>query len=144
MTEKQAAQLAELMGEECLAVRARLLSRVVTALYDREMRPLGLKANQCTMLVCMAREGDIDQAGIGRILKMEKSTVSRGIDRLKAQGWIESSGSDNHRLRLTTSGRELLREIHCRWLLAQRKAAKLLGLNGIARLKDITAPLFRR
>jgi len=143
MNEQEVAQLAQSMGKECLAVRARLLSRVVTALYDRELRPLGLKGNQCTMLVCVARSGNIDQAGIGRILKMEKSTVSRGIDRLRAQGWVESDSPDGHCLRLTAAGRKLLVEVHRRWLCAQQRAADLLGTAGVARLKEVTGPLFR-
>ena len=105
MNEQEASQLAQSMGKECLAVRARLLSRVVTALYARVLRPLGIMGNQCTMLVCLARAGEIDQGGIGRILKMEKSTVSRGIDRMKAKGWVEAADADGHRLRLTPAGR---------------------------------------
>jgi len=144
MNEQEAAHLAQAMGKECLAVRARLLSRVVTALYDRELRPLGLKGNQCTMLVCLARAGELDQAGIGRLLKMEKSTVCRGIERLKARGWVEPVGPDGHQLRLTASGRDLLSDVHRRWLRAQLQAGEMLGPDGVARLKDITAPLFRR
>ena len=144
MNEQDAAQLAQTMGKECLAVRARLLSRVVTALYDRELRPLGLKGNQCTMLVCLARAGELDQTGIGRRLKMAKSTVCRGIERLKAKSWVEAAGADGHQLRLTAAGRELLGEVHRRWCCAQQQAGELLGPDSVARLKEITAPLFRR
>jgi hypothetical protein len=68
MNKEDAEKLAQTMSESCLAVRVRLLSRVVTALYDGELRALGLKANQCTMLVCLARLGQADQTKIGRAL----------------------------------------------------------------------------
>jgi len=143
MNEVEAKKLALSMGKECLAARARILSRVVTAFYDSEARQFGLKANQGTMLVCVAIAGEIDQVRIGRTLKMEKSTVSRGIERMKAKGWIEEVDSNVHRLRLTPSGRELLGQFHVCWLRAQQKAQELIGTDGVEQLKKLTASMLR-
>ena len=41
----------------CIAVRLRLLNRVVTNLYDDALRPLGLKMSQLNILVATARIG---------------------------------------------------------------------------------------
>lgn len=143
MNEKEAEKLAREMSEECLAVRVRILSRVVTALYDREVRPLGLKANQGTMLVCLACLGQTDQAGIGRALKMERSTVSRGVERLMARGLIEEPPGDGRLLRLTQAGRDTLAQVHTGWLRAQRKAHKALGTEGVKQLKALSASVRR-
>lgn len=134
MNKEDAEKLAQTMSESCLAVRVRLLSRVVTALYDGELRALGLKANQCTMLVCLARLGQADQTKIGRALKMERSTVCRGVERLMARGLVESSATDSRLLNLTQAGREMLGQVHVRWLRAQRKAHRMLGETGTAQL----------
>lgn len=144
MDEAAAKALANEMGKECLAVRARILSRVVTSCYEREMRALKLKAGQGAILVCVAYAGVIDQAAIGRRLKLEKSTVCRGVERMKAAGWLEEVEGDGHRLRLTANGRELLGEFHQCWLKAQQKALALLGHEGAEELKKLAAPILRR
>ena len=33
------------IGDTCLAAKVRLVSRVVTSIYDEELRPLGVKAS---------------------------------------------------------------------------------------------------
>lgn len=144
MNETAAATLATAIGKECIAVRVRVLSRAVTALYDREVRPLGLKANQCTILVCLARAGQLDQSGISRALKMEKSTVSRGIERMKVKGWIEETGPDDRRLRLTPAGRAMLGRFHVAWLRAQQNAKALVGADAVEHLNQLTSKLLRR
>ena len=45
------------MGEECIGVRIRLLNRVITNLYDKAFRPLGITTNQMSILVSMLRRG---------------------------------------------------------------------------------------
>ena len=144
MNSQEAEALATAMAAECLAVRVRILSRVLTACYDREMRPLKLKASQGAILVCVAREGQTDQTGIGHRLKLEKSTVSRAVERMKAAGWLEECGADSRSLRLSESGRELLGCFHQPWLRAQAKARELLGEDGARELKKLTAPIFHR
>ena len=42
------------IARTCIAVRLRLLNRVVTNLYDDALRPLGLKVSQVNILVVMA------------------------------------------------------------------------------------------
>src|SRR6516162_3196973 len=42
---------------ECIAVRLRLVNRVVTNLYDAALRPLGLKVSQLNILVVTAKLG---------------------------------------------------------------------------------------
>lgn len=144
MNEKEAEILARSMGDACLAVRVRILSRVITALYDREVRPLGLKANQGTLLVCLARLGQTDQSGIGRALKMERSTVCRGIERLMARGLVEAVPTDERLLRMTPAGRDMLERVHVGWSRAQRKAHALLGEAGVEQLKALAANVCHR
>ena len=42
---------------ECIAVRVRLINRVISALYDEAMRPHGLRVSQGNILVAVARLG---------------------------------------------------------------------------------------
>ena len=45
------------IARSCIAVRLRLLNRVVTNLYDDALRPLGLKVSQLNLLVVTAKLG---------------------------------------------------------------------------------------
>ena len=50
----QASAAAGIIGRQCLARRARLLSRVITRIYDEALRPVDLKATQLTILVAIS------------------------------------------------------------------------------------------
>src|SRR6266536_2842257 len=78
------------IARNCVAVRLRLLNRVITNLYDDALRPLGLKVSQMNILVVAARLGVASPSQVCRILKMDLSTLSRNLERLRARGWIES------------------------------------------------------
>jgi hypothetical protein len=47
----------ERISKTCIAVRLRLLNRVVTSFYDDALRPLGLKVSQLNILIVTARLG---------------------------------------------------------------------------------------
>lgn len=115
---------------ECIAVRVRLLSRVVTAIYDGALRPLGLKASQFNVLVVAAKMGLASPVKVYGFLQMDPSTLSRNVERMRAKGWLEAvEGEDARRqpFRLTGAGRRLLDRAIPAWELAQAKAAAKLG-----------------
>jgi len=124
----------ELVARECLANKVRLLNRAVTAVYDEALRPFALTIGQMSMLVTVAREERASPAGLGRLLHMEKSTLSRNVDRMRVRGWLTVAPTDDGRtteLRVTPSGRGLLRRVHPAWSKAQRRAAAMLGAHGV-------------
>jgi DNA-binding MarR family transcriptional regulator len=127
----------ELIAEECIAVRLRVLTRAVTKLYNRALRPYGLTVSQMNILVAVSRLEDAKQQDVCRILHLDKSSLSRDVERMRAQGWLESLPGDDGRsalLRITRSGRTLLQRTFPAWHQAQRQAKVLLGANDIAGL----------
>ena len=122
-------------AQECIAVRIRLLSRMITHVYDSAMKPYGVKLNQMSMLALVFMKSGIGFEAICKRLKMEKSTASRNIERLKKAGWLEVAHAHDERkkvLRVTPAGETLLREVHGAWEKAQAEAEKLLGSAGAA------------
>lgn len=77
---------------------------------------------------------------------MEKSTVSRTVDRMRKNGWIDIAGKDDglsQQITVTATGRELLAAAHVEWKKAQKQTAELLGEEGVAavrRLHDTVRP----
>jgi len=120
-------RLGKRIARECLAVRTRLLNRVVTRIYDDALRPHGVKVSQMNLLVALSAAGPRRAADLGRLLHLEKSTLSRNLPRMEAHGWIDASGD---RVRLTAKGDRLLRELAPAWRRAQRETRKLLGEDG--------------
>src|SRR3954469_643744 len=90
---------AELIAAECLAVRVRALSRAVTALYDEALRPHGLRAGQLNLLVAVARMGTARPGDLCRTLRMDKSTLSRDVEVMRRNGWLEVDDSGDKRAR---------------------------------------------
>jgi DNA-binding MarR family transcriptional regulator len=106
------------IARTCIAVRLRLLDRVVTNLYDDVLRPLGLKVSQLNILVVTAKLGLAQPAKVCDILQLDTSTLSRNVERIRANGWLEVVPGEDARtqpFRLTTQGRRLLERAIPAW-----------------------------
>jgi DNA-binding MarR family transcriptional regulator len=70
---------------------------------------------QGRLLILIQKHGPLTQAEFGRIAGMEKSWVSRAVDRLVAAGWVERQPLESDRrclqLYLTPAGEALAREV---------------------------------
>ena len=118
------------IANECLAVRVRLLSRVVTGIYHGALRPVGLKASQLGILVVAAKMGVAEPGKVCAFLQLDPSTLSRNVERMRSRGWLETvEGKDARRqpFRLTTRGRKLLARAIPAWDRGQRQALEKLG-----------------
>src|SRR3954463_16345756 len=125
------------IARTCVAVRLRLLNRVVTNFYDDALRPLGLKVSQLNILVVTARLGLARPAQVCEVLQLDASTLSRNVERMKANGWVEVVPGEDARtqsFRLTPRGRRLIEMATPAWEEAQRRANDLLGGEGVALL----------
>ena len=141
MDEKQTLKLIETVGRECLAGRVRKLSRVITGIYDRAMRPHGIKVNQASLLIMLALVEKPTASDICQYFQMEKSTVSRNVERMRTQGWIETSegeGGLSQVLTITPKWKQLLADIHGKWQKAQREVSELLGEDGVKAIHMLT------
>ena len=125
------------ISRTCIAVRLRLLNRVVTNLYDGALRPLGLKVSQLNLLIVTGKLGLARPAQVCDILQLDASTLSRNVKPLQAHGWLEVVEEEDARaqpFRLTPQGRRLIEKAVPAWEKAQRQATELLGEEGIALL----------
>lgn len=128
---------------ECLLGRARIFNRVLTGIYDDELRSFGLKATQLNLLVVIAKAGPIRRIDIGKRLSLDPSTLTRNLKVMLSNGWIEetANGEDARGLPLQIAGqgRDLLNQIGPAWRKAQSRAQKLVGEDGAAFLLKLSA-----
>src|SRR5271169_3072363 len=132
------------ISKTCIAVRLRLLNRVVTNLYDDALRPLGLKVSQLNILVVTAKLGLAQPAKVCDILQLDTSTLSRNVDRMRAKSWLEVVPGEDARtqpFRLTAQGKRLIEKAVPAWEEAQRQSKELLGDEGITLLDKAAGKL---
>jgi DNA-binding MarR family transcriptional regulator len=132
------------IAQSCIAVRLRLLNRVVTNFYDDALRPLGLKVSQLNLLIVTDRLGLARPAQVCEILQLDTSTLSRNVKPLQTHGWLEVVPNEDARtqpFRLTPRGRRLIEQAIPAWETAQRQAEELLGKEGVALLDQATKKL---
>src|SRR5262249_34246268 len=123
------------ISKTCIAVRLRLLNRVITNFYDDALRHLGLKVSQLNILIVTARLGLARPAQVCEILQLDASTLSRNVKPLQAHGWLEVVPEEDARsqpFRLTAPGKRLIEKAIPAWEKAQQQASELLGSEGIA------------
>lgn len=123
-------QVADLIASECLAVRVRMLNRVITSVYDDELRPLGMTVAQLNQLVVIRKLGKATARQVVRILQMDASTVSRNLERMRQEGWITEEPAEDARSRklaVTQKGAARLKDVLPAWRRAQARARKILG-----------------
>src|SRR5205823_14810767 len=97
---------------ECLAGRVRVLSRVVTGIYDDALRPHKVRVSQMNVLVAVAAMGPVRAADVCRRLRLDKSTLSRDLDRLLDRGWVRATPGTGRSqdLEATPAGRAMSRK----------------------------------
>jgi DNA-binding MarR family transcriptional regulator len=139
-----AGSVALTIAGECLAVRLRVLNRAVTAIYDDALRPFGLKVSQMNVLVALAVLGPSEPARLCDLLHLERSTLSRNVERMRRQGWLQTEpGADGrrHLVSVTGDGLALIERAKPQWDQAQARAAALLGDEGKRIIVDLGSRL---
>ncbi len=120
----------DLIARKCLATRMRRLNRVVSRIYDRAFRPIGLTGNQVSILVVLSGSEGSKPAEVCLALHMDKSTLCRNVQLMQKQGWVRSVAAEDarsHRLEVTRTGQGLIEEALPLWRAAQDQAREVLG-----------------
>jgi DNA-binding MarR family transcriptional regulator len=131
-----------MMAGECLWLRARRLSRVMTRAYDEALRPLGIQISQLGLLnvVALCGEGGGGMSTIAEILVMDRTTLSRNLRPLERSGLIKVvRAPDDGRARLvvlTPAGRRVIEEATPLWERAHRETIASLGPQAAAELRE--------
>ena len=131
----------------CLLMRTRLISRVLTGIYDHELREFGIYSPQFALLVVIFKMGSASRAEIGRFHHQDRSTLTRNLKILIDEGWIEespdSTGGRARPVRLTKSGISLLRKVEPAWRKAQAQASAMLGSDSVRAIDDMASRIMK-
>jgi DNA-binding MarR family transcriptional regulator len=103
---------------------------VLTAVYDQELRPIGLQATQFALLAALEGRPGSTQEQLTAWLAMEQSTLSRNLQGLARKRWVKSRtapGTRVARYEATAAGRAALERARPGWTRAQARVKRGLG-----------------
>ena len=113
----------------CLCNALRQASRAVSRFYDEELRGVGLRTTQYSLLSMLARTGEVRQGDLGGFIHLEETTLTRNIRPLVVAGWVSVRSGDDRREKLVTitaAGTAKLVEARSAWERAQARMQALL------------------
>lgn len=119
----------------------RRTSRALTQFYEEELRPLGLRATQLTILQVLSRAGEVSQGQLGKLLAMDSTSLTRTLAIMGRLGWItERRGEDRRErwLRLSSGGEMQLRRALPVWEKVQSRLRRRLGGQAWNNLLQLT------
>lgn len=119
--------------ERCLAAQVRRIHRVVMSSYDEALRPLGLTVGQLDMLMTtLDLVPPVSPADLGRALLMDRSTVSRNLRRLEAQGLLRAHATGRaHVIEISPKGKRVLQRAYAPWSQTQERIKDQIGPDGV-------------
>jgi DNA-binding MarR family transcriptional regulator len=114
------------------------VTRVVTRIYDQELRQAGLEVTQFGLLTALAATGEANQKRLGAGFAMDSTTLTRTLGLLLKQGWVRVRRGKDKRERvfsLTQAGKRQLAEAQPHWERAEERLRKELGEKGWKSMK---------
>lgn len=114
----------------CACSNLRRAARLVSQLYDEELRPVGIRVPQFSLLQALTQAPGISQKQLAEILGMDSTTLTRTLALLRKHGWLSSrQGRDRRELRLalTTAGTREYKRALPYWESAQKRLKQALG-----------------
>ena len=106
----------------CLCYALRQASRAVSRLYDDELRTVGLRTTQYSLLLSLRRSGEVRQRDLAERTLHDETSLTRGLRPLVEAGWVAVRAGDDRRekwFRITAAGEAKLTEARHAWERAQ-------------------------
>ena len=122
----------------CACQNLRRLTRVITRIYDQELRKAGLEITQFGLLTALAKTGEANQKRLSAGFAMDSTTLTRTLGLLLKQGWVQVKQGRDRRERLfslTRAGKRQMMEAQPYWELAEQKLRQELGDAGWKQMK---------
>ena len=130
----------------CLCGALRQASRAVSRLYDEELRGVGLRTTQYSLLQVLARAGPVRQGDLSGLTSLDETTLTRNLRPLVNARWIAIRSGDDRREKLITitkAGTTKLAEADPAWERAQERMRALLPEDTWQRLLAVLPELVR-
>jgi DNA-binding MarR family transcriptional regulator len=123
----------------CACQNLRRLTRVITRIYDQELRKAGLEVTQFGLLTALAATGEANQKRLSAGFAMDSTTLTRTLGLLRKQGWVQVKRGKDRRERLfslTRAGKRQMAEAKSYWESAEQRLRQELGDAAWKQMKE--------
>src|SRR5882724_7490501 len=127
----------------CACQNLRRLTRLITRMYDRELRKADIEITQFGLLTALGTVGEANQKALSAGFAMDSTTLTRTLALLRKQAWIHVKPGKDRRervFRLTEEGKRQMAMAQPHWQAAERRLRKTLGPSG---WMQVQAPVAR-
>ena len=134
------AELAE-VAAGCACRNLRRTARAVTQLYDKTLRPSGLRITQFTLLVAVGLNEPVPITRLADALDLDRTTLARDLKPLTERGLVQIAAGEDRRMRvvrLTSQGRQAVGRAYPLW---QRAQARIVEGSGPDRWQAVASGL---
>ena len=114
----------------CLCNALRQASRAVSRLYDEELRGVGLRTTQYSLLQLLRRSGEVRQRDLAELTLHDETSLTRSLRPLVDAGWVAVRAGDDRRekwLTITAGGVAKLEEARPAWERCSADAGAAAG-----------------
>ena|SRR5258708_5683593 len=130
----------------CACQNLRRLTRLLTRLYDQELRKAGIEITQFGLLTALAIVGEANQKTLSAGFAMDSTTLTRTLALLLRKGWIHVRPGKDRRervFRLTPAGERQIVEAQPHYAAAERRLRKTLGSTAWKQMQATVAQVTR-
>jgi DNA-binding MarR family transcriptional regulator len=128
----------------CACQNLRRLTRVVTRIYDQELRKAGLEITQFGLLTALTTTGEANQKQLSAGFAMDSTTLTRTLGLMRQQGWVfVRPGKDRRErlFRLTRAGKRQMAIAQQYWERAEHRLRQEVGEAGWKSMKQAVTRL---
>ncbi len=128
------------VNSPCYCLMLRRAASSVTDMYDKALAEYGITLNQFSIIINLNNMSMATTTELAQQIGLERSTLVRNLKAIMAMGYIENVSGEkerNNHLKVTSSGRHLLKLTIPVWQSVQDKISESLGSENAALLMDI-------
>ena len=115
---------------KCACFNLRKASRVITQMFDKAIKPYGLRGTQFSILAVLAAAGPETISRLSHILAMDRTTLTRNLRPMEKSDTIKlARGEDprSKRVHLTPKGKRIFVNAFPHWEKTQKRVIEKLG-----------------
>jgi len=130
---------AALFDLPCACQNLRRVTRIVTRIYDQELKKAGVEITQFGLLTALSATGQANQKRLSAGFAMDSTTLTRTLAVLRKRGWVQVKTGKDRRERLfslTPAGKRQMVEAQPHWERAERRLRKGLGDAAWKRMQE--------
>ena len=118
------------LGQSCPLGHLRMATRMMEHIFDKILRPSGLRGSQLPVLAVTALIGPATMSNLAEQLVMDRTTLTRNLKPLEKRGLIKIAAGQDRRTRevsLTPDGEQVMTEVMPLWESSQKLVIGELG-----------------